>query len=69
MNMKSFLPIPMAVRSKAWVCGRSLDEIVCSDPASGMDVCLSLVSSVLSVTGLCVGLITLSEESYRVWLV
>ena len=30
----------MAVRSKAWVCGRSFAGIVGSNPAGGMDVCL-----------------------------
>jgi hypothetical protein len=34
------LPIPVAVRSKAWVCGRSLTRIVGSNPTGGMDVCL-----------------------------
>jgi hypothetical protein len=33
-------PIPVAAPSKAWVCGRSLAEIVGSNPAGGMDVCL-----------------------------
>jgi hypothetical protein len=33
-------PIPMAARSKAWVCGRSLAGIVGSNPEGGMDVCL-----------------------------
>ena len=33
-------PIPVAVRSKAWVCGLSLAGIVGSNPAGGMDVCL-----------------------------
>ena len=32
-------PIPVAARSKAWVCGRSLVEIASSSPAGGMDVC------------------------------
>jgi hypothetical protein len=36
-------PIPVAARSKAWVCGRSLAGIAVSNPAGGMDVCLSLV--------------------------
>ena len=36
----SCLLIPVAVRSKAWVCGRSLVEIVDSNPAGGIDVCL-----------------------------
>jgi hypothetical protein len=35
-----YRPIPVAVRSNAWVYGRSLTEIVGSNPAGGMDVCL-----------------------------
>jgi hypothetical protein len=34
------LTIPVATRSKAWVCGRSLAGIVGSNPAGVMDVCL-----------------------------
>ena len=33
-------PIPLAERSKAWVCSRSPAGIACSNPAGGMDVCL-----------------------------
>ena len=33
-------PVPVAARSKAWVCGRSLDGIVGSNPTGGMEVCL-----------------------------
>ena len=33
------LPIPVAERSKAWVCNRSPAEIAGSNPAGGMDVC------------------------------
>jgi hypothetical protein len=33
-------PIPVAVRSKVWVFGRSLTGIVVSNPTGGMDVCL-----------------------------
>ena len=32
----------VAVRSKAWVCGRSLTGIVGSNPTGGMDVCVML---------------------------
>ena len=32
--------IGVAARSKAWVCGRSLTEIVGSNLAGGMDICL-----------------------------
>jgi len=35
------MPIPVAVRSKASVCGLFLAGIGGSNPAGGMDVCLS----------------------------
>jgi hypothetical protein len=35
-------PIPVAARSKAWVCGHSLAGIACSNPSVSMDI--SLVS-------------------------
>ena len=34
------MPVPVATRSKAYVCGRSPAEIVGSNPTGGMDVCL-----------------------------
>jgi len=34
------LPVPVAERSKEWVCGRSLAGIVGSNPAGDMDICL-----------------------------
>jgi len=34
------LPVPVAVRSKAEVFGRSPAEIVGSNPTHGMDVCV-----------------------------
>ena len=37
---KVTLPVPLAARSKAWVCGRSPAEIVGSNPTGSMDVCL-----------------------------
>ena len=36
----SVWPVPVAARSKAWVCGRSSAETVGSNPTGGMDVCL-----------------------------
>ena len=33
-------PVPVAARSKAWVCGRSPAQIVGLIPGGGMDVCL-----------------------------
>jgi hypothetical protein len=38
-------PIPVAARSKTWVCGRSLAGIAGSNPAGG-NGCLSVVSVV-----------------------
>jgi len=35
-----FWPVPVAVRSKAWVCGHSPAEIVGSNPTEDMNVCL-----------------------------
>jgi len=69
MSLVTFLVlIAAAARFKAWVCGRSLAGIVGSNPAgSWMSVCCEY--SVLSGRGLCFGLITRPEESYRVWWV
>ena len=54
--------MPLAARSEAWVCGRSLAGIAGSNSAGGTDECY-----VLSGRGLCVDLITCPGESYRVW--
>ena len=40
-------PVPVAVRSKAYVYGHSPAEIVGSNPTGGMDVCLLLVLCVV----------------------
>jgi hypothetical protein len=56
------MPRSVAARSKAWVYGRSLAGLVVSNPTGVMDVCLCCV---LSVRGLCDGLITRLEKSYR----
>jgi hypothetical protein len=56
-------PITVAERSKGRVCGRALAEIVVSNLANGMDVCL-LWCCVLSGRGLCDGPITRPEDSY-----
>ena len=54
----------MAARSKALVCGRSLAEIVGSNPTGAwMSVCFECC--VLSGRGLCDELITGPEESYQ----
>jgi hypothetical protein len=61
-------PVPVAARSEAWVCGRALAGIVCSNPTGGMDVCPCTVF-VLSGRGLCDGPILRPEKSYRMWCV
>ena len=38
----------MAVRSKAWVFGRSLTGIVGSNPTGGMDVCVVFVERMVA---------------------
>ena len=43
------MPIPVAERSKAKTCGRSLAGIAGSDPAGGMEVCLLWVLCVCQV--------------------
>ena len=42
--------IPVAARSKAWICGRSLAGISRSNAAGGMDVCLLWVLSVVRLS-------------------
>jgi hypothetical protein len=61
-------PIPVAMRSKTWVCGRSLTRIVGSNP-TGAWMSVSCECCVLSGRGLCDGLVPRPEESYRLWCV
>jgi hypothetical protein len=61
-------PIPASARSKACVCCRLLAGNAGSNPAGDIDICLC-DSGVLSGRGLCVGLNTHPEKSYRVWCV
>ena len=67
IGLMAVVPVPVAARSKAYVCGRSYAEIVGSNPTVGMDVCRKCC--VLSGRGLCDELITRPEESYRLWFV
>jgi hypothetical protein len=62
------VPIPVASLSKALVCSRLVVGIAGSNPKKDMDVCLLCLYVVLSCVdrGLCDGLITRPEESYRV---
>jgi hypothetical protein len=66
--MMMMMPVPVAARSKAWVCGRLVAGIAGSNVAESMDVCLLCLYIVLSCVGggLCDWLITRPEESYRV---
>ena len=46
-KVRHWWPIPLAARSKAWVCGHSLPGVVGSNPAGDMDVyCGSLFSGI-----------------------
>jgi hypothetical protein len=54
---------PRGLRRRSFC--RSPAEIVGSNPTGGMDVCRECC--VLSGRGLCDGLITRPEESYRLW--
>jgi hypothetical protein len=56
--------ISLAVRSKAWVCGRSDGENLGSNPAGGIDI-TSCEFCVLSGRDLSDEQITRPEESYR----
>ena len=61
------LPVRVAARSKAWVCGRSPGGIAGSNPARDLEFCCECF--VLSGTDLCDWLINRAEVSYRVWCV
>jgi len=61
--------IPVASRSKAWICDRSPAGTAGSNPAGGMDICLLWVLWVFRQRGIRVGTITRPEESYRGWCV
>ena len=62
-----FQPIPVAVLSKAWLCGRSLAGIAASNPAGCVGI--SWKCFLLSGRGLCDGPIPRPEDFYRVWCV
>jgi len=44
---RNYMPVPVAARSKAQVCGSSPAEIVGSNPTGGMDICLLWVLCVV----------------------
>jgi len=55
VHNKYILPIPVSARSKTWICGFSLAEIVGSKTACGIQCCL------FSSRDLCVWLFSLPE--------
>jgi len=57
-------PIPVAARSKAFLCGRSLGGIAGLNPAGGVDGRLLCLLCVVQVAASANELITRSEESY-----
>ena len=59
----------MAARSKAYVCGHLIAEIVGSNPAGGLDMSGCCECCMSSDRSLCDGLIIRPEESYRLWCV
>jgi len=59
--------IPVAARSKAWVCGRSLAGIAGLNLSGGLGWLSLLSVGILSGRGLCDGPITRPEDSYRMW--
>ena len=61
LETNEYVSVPVATRSKAYVCGRSPAATVGSNPTGDMDVCVC----VLSGRDLCDELITRPEESYR----
>jgi len=66
--MPNELPVPVAPRYKAWVCGRSNTETESSNPSGAlMSVCCECC--VLSGRGLSDGSIPCQEESYRLWCI
>jgi len=62
-------PVSLYCIFPRYLIKRSLAGIVGSNPAEGMDVCHSCECCVFSGRGLCDGLITRPEESYRLWCV
>ena len=56
--------IPVATRSKVWVCGRSVTRIASSNLVEDMDVCVC-VSLEIAVCP-CDGSISRPEESYPI---
>jgi hypothetical protein len=63
------MPIPVAVRSKASVCGRSLSGITGSNPAGGMDVSLvSVVCFQVEVSATGWSLVQRSPTEWCVWV-
>jgi len=63
----TFIPIPVAVRSKSYICSRLIARIAGSNPAEGVCSSVVLVECCIG-SGHSNGLITRSDESYRLCL-
>jgi hypothetical protein len=59
-------PIPVAARSKAWVCDGSVAGISSSNPPGGLVVSLCFLSVISCQKPL---LLAYPEEYYRMWFV
>ena len=69
VKLAALLPVPVAARSKAWVCGWWPVQIVGSNTGGGAWLSICCECCVLSGRGLCDELVTLPEESYWLWCV
>jgi hypothetical protein len=61
------VPVQVAARFKTYFCSNFIAGIAGSNPTGGIHVCRECC--VLSGRGLCKGLITRLEDSYRLWCV
>jgi len=64
LNLNVCLSIPVAMPSKAYICGRSIVEIGGSNPAEGMDVRFLLFVMCSVCGGICDELIARAEDSH-----
>jgi len=65
------LSIPVAMPSKAYICGDTIAEIGSSNPAEGMDVGFLLFVMCSVCSGICDGLIARAGDSHLscMWLI
>ena len=63
------MSVPVAARSKAWVCGRSIARVMVTNPTGVVDVCCECCVLSGRGRGLCNELFARPQESYRLWCV